>query len=99
MKNPVIKFSHRYKKMPPYFKSTYISDVEKKNYMDLTEEFIKSDTEIAGGGFYELPLGELLIIKLYTDGHEWQTIRSWNPEKEKYYRSIIGKEVEIKIEL
>jgi hypothetical protein len=97
-----IKFSHKYKKMPEHvaYLQTYITDVEITRYSDLTEEFIKSDTEYAGG-YYELPKAKLLIIKLWTEtingGHKWQTIRRWTPEKETYYKSLKGQEVKIEI--
>lgn len=92
-----IKFSDHYKKMPKNLNGTYVVDVKKTHYRDLTEEFIKQDTEKDDGTFYPLPKGELLIIKLYTMGHAWQTVRAWNLEKEIYYRTLVGKEVEIEV--
>lgn len=92
-----IKFSAKYKKMPKNLDATYIIEVKKTRYSDLSEDFIKADTEKMDGTFYPLPKGDLLIIKLYTRGHVWQTVRPWNEEKEIYYRMLVGKEVEIDI--
>lgn len=97
---PVIKFSHRYKKMPAgvtTFCESFVCNVEVKHYTDLTPEFIKQDTEY-DGGFYELPKAKLLIITIFTEGVKWTTVRRWTEDKEKYYRGLLGKEVHINIE-
>lgn len=93
-----IKFSHRYKKMPKNLYQTHIYAVEVTDFDKLTPEFIDQDTETVDGKFYPLPtFGKCMIIRLWTNGHKWQTVRSWNPEKEKYYKSLIGQEVRILI--
>lgn len=95
----VIKFSHRYKKMPVVLNPTFVTGLEKANYYDLGQKYIEMDTETVDGQFYPLPKTDLLIIHLYTEGKDWQTIRRWTPQKEKYYRGLVGHEVEIKIVL
>lgn len=92
-----IKFSHYYKKMPAVLTPTYLKGIRVKNYSDLTEEFIREDTETVDGEFYQLSKGKLLILDLWTEGKYWTTVRPWNSEKEKYYRSLIGKEVRIEV--
>ena len=98
-----IKFSHKHTKMPASVDNTYLVDLELVNIEDLTREFIRKDTEIVGGGHYNLPpKGTCMILWLFTtDGlavHRWQTIRWWTPQKEGYYRSHLGEQVNIEIE-
>jgi hypothetical protein len=38
-----------------------------------------------------------VLFLIADDGRTWTTIRRWTPQKEKYYRSIIGEEVKIEI--
>ena len=97
-----IKFSHRYKKMPETFDNTYLVDLELVNIEDLTPEFIRKDTEIIGGGHYYLPTkGTFMILWLLTTNgpatHRWQTIRRWTTQKEGFYRSHLGEQVNIEI--
>ena len=97
-----IKFSHRYTKMPESFDNTYLDDLELVNMEDLTPEFIRKDTEIVGGGHYDLPTkGTCMILWLFTtDGlavHRWQTVRRWTTHKEGFYRSHLGERVNIEI--
>ena len=92
-----IKFSHYYKKMPAVLSPTYLKGVRLKHYNDLTEDFIREDTETVDGSFYDLPKTHLLILDLWTEGKYWTTVRRWTPEKEKYYRSLVGKEVRIEV--
>ncbi len=93
-----IKFSHHYKKMPAVLSPTFIRGIKKVHFSELTPEFIKADTETDDGQFYPLPRTWLIIISLWTEGREWQTIRRFTPEKMEYYDAHIGNEVEIKIE-
>lgn len=83
--------------MPKKLDGTYLVDVKKIHYDKLDKDFIKADTETIDGKFYQLSRGNLLILKLYTMGHVWQTIRPWNLEKEKYYKELLGEEVYIEI--
>lgn len=96
-----IKFSHRYKKMPAHFNETFVTGVRKVQYRDLTQEFIEKDTALEGGGYYHLPPGELIVIDLWTPTisgeHVWQTVRPYNPEKFRFYQSLIGNQVGITI--
>lgn len=109
MINPVIKFSHRYRKMPDFerFKKHLVAEIflvrDKK---DLSDYFRMMDTIYLQDGHakeYPLPDGPLIIILLISFpevGFErfiWTTIRRWTPQKESYYRGIRGKDVEIEI--
>ena len=93
-----IKFSHKYKKMPVVLVPTFLKGVRIRHYNELTEDFIKLDTETVDGKFYPLPKTKLLILDLWTDGGCWHTCRPWNKQKEEYYRSLIGKKVRIVVE-
>lgn len=92
----IIKFSHRYKKMPAGVEhcESFVCDVQVQHYCTLPEAFIKYDTEF-DGGFYKLPNTKLLIITIITDNEKWTTVRRYTSEKEKWYRSLIGKNVKI----
>ena len=105
MKILEIKFSHRYKKMPADVElyESFVRSVEIKHYNDLTSEFIKYDTEY-DGGFYPLPKTKLLIVVIWSgrkiseterEATEWTTVRRWTLEKERWYKSLIDKEVNI----
>jgi len=106
MKKPKIKFSHDYLKMPEYlpiWNRTILCLVHKVHYKDLPSEFIDYDTAYPKDGIlenYKLPKTELLILVLLTpsEGQLWTTIRRWTPEKEKYYRSLIGEDIDIEVE-
>lgn len=93
-----IKFSHYYEKFPAVLTPTFLKGIRIKHYNDLTEEFIQKDTAIKGGGNYPLPKTKLMILDLWTEGEYWTTVRRWTPDKEKYYRSLIGQEVKIVVE-
>ena len=92
-----IKFSHHYKKMPAVLSPTFITNVTATHYKYLDPDFIVKDTETDEGEFYPLPKTNLIIIELFTEGHKWQTIRRFTPEKMKYYLSLKGAEVNIQI--
>lgn len=101
---PQIKFSHVYKKMPSGVQwcDTYIKGVKVIEYSSLTPEEIEIDTAIVGGGNYKLPTGKLIVIELWTDclpePKAWATMRSWDQEKERYYRRLLGQQVKIVID-
>lgn len=104
--NPIIKFSHRYAKMPEIVDDTKLIEVFSTKYRDLSDWFRVYDTEY-DIGYYELPRGELLVLMLISrepnaaggsNEHLWTTIRRRTPEKEAYYRSMRGKQVNIVIE-
>ncbi len=83
--------------MPFPLNPTYIHNVTKIHYNDLTEEEIEKDTAISDGGNYNLPQMWLIKIELWTQGQAWSTMRPFNPEKMKYYQSLIGFEIKVEI--
>jgi len=87
-----IRFSHKYVKMPQDFEISTLTSVENVNLEYLDPAFLERDTAIVGGGHYPLPKkGRYMILWLESpSGAVWQTIRPWNPGKEKYYESHIG---------
>ena len=44
-------------------------------------------------------IGDVIVLTLFTKEETgtwlWTTIRRWTPQKEEYYRKLIGMEVEI----
>lgn len=102
-----IKFSHKYCKMPyPILAkksvvSTTLLEIFLKGNDDLSPEFIVYDTEILGGGFYEVPEGKLIVLLLLTespvDNYLWTTIRRFTIEKYLRYKNLRGKTVQIEI--
>lgn len=103
MKKPIIKFSHRYEKMPKKigsaFCSTQIVEIRVKEIKELHGIFIEYDTCKLNGTYYELPKeGKVIIIYMVsTPCNLWTTIRRWTPKKEEYYKSLVGKEVDIEV--
>ncbi len=105
-----IKFSNRYSKFPriligkngklSYFSKTFLIEVLNVNLEDLSVPFIAYDTSYWNPieGRYKLPKkGKYMVLMLRTNGELWTTIRRWTPQKEKYYKSLIGQEVKIEI--
>lgn len=97
-----IRFSHRYKKMPKFFEDTKLMQVLIVDRKELTKEFEEYDTAYEEGymdkvtKYYELPKwGKLIILVLKTGNELWTTMRFWTPQKEEYYKSHVGEEVEI----
>ena len=101
----VIKFSHKYNKMPTCFEYSKLLDVLPIKLEDMSQEFLCYDTTYLNGKkVKQYPLPEtgnymiLLLQAMYGMGALWTTIRSQHPpEKLKYYRSKIGEIVECKI--
>lgn len=102
-----IRFSHNYVKMPWDTEHTKLLEVLKVNDLkDLHPEFLKYDTSIEGKDeSYPLqkntPLLILLLHSLQDESMSWElwtTVRRWTNDKESYYRSLRGQEVEIVIE-
>lgn len=99
-----IKFSHRYLKMKDGFERSTLLDVLPVDLKNLSIRFLEYDTvyEDAAGNqdHYRLPRRGaymILILQNHTigyNGHVWTTIRRRTPEKEAYYRGLIGQEVE-----
>lgn len=97
MKTPQIKFSHSYykfagAKLP--FKAALVQCF-KVHFNDLSRCFIAYDTTYDEGE-YPLPKTDLIVLLLmFKDKKLFTTIRSYNPEKWKYYKSLEGEEVEM----
>ncbi len=54
--------------------------------------------------FYPLPKGKLLLLFLFSThpplkdtGNLWTTLRRWTPDKEKYYRHLVGQQINIEV--
>jgi hypothetical protein len=103
-----IKFSHIYPKMPEFIRkgddgNTWLVGVAVIDDLDdLPEEFLHYDTvyfdeKTGEGRNYPLERGKSLILLLFSQKPEmlWATIRRFTPEKEKYYRNLVGGEVDI----
>jgi len=96
-----IKFSHEYLKLPkalPF--EAHLMQILKVNYNDLSEDFIMYDTEKVGGGKYELPKTELILLILMTGDSEneptvFTTLRRYTPTKWEYYKTLVGKTLEM----
>lgn len=100
-----IKFSHTYFKMPfapGAGVRALLVQVLRVKRADLAPEFIRYDTEYrAGDGGteqYPLTAREYLLLLLVTNGRLWTTLRSWDKEKEKYYRGLVGEQFDIVVE-
>lgn len=97
-----IKFSHHYPKMPIDTSKTRLLQIFICDRKELGELFTSYDTAYRGG-FYELPKGKIIVILLQSLGNSmffgdlWTTIRRWTPQKETYYRGLIGKDIKIVI--
>ena len=104
-----IKFSHVYEKMPDEAgrNKTYLMAVLQFWNEQVCEKFFEWDTRIVAGAsaqsHYTLPQGRELFLLLGTENDEhngfvlWATCRSFDVDKEKYYRSHLGEEVKIVI--
>ena len=99
-----IKFSAEYCMMPMEVlvevSDTALLAVLKVELSQLSPQFLDWDTKFASHpGNFPLPAGqEYLVLLLLTASQLWTTIRSaWPPKKEEYYRSHVGKIVNIDI--
>ncbi len=102
-----IKVSHQYEKMPfiQNGDKTVLLEVFNTRKEDLSYFFIDYDTKVRGENvYYALPDGELLVLFLRTSHYYpglpdaytvWTTVRRRAPEKEAYYRSLRGQEIEV----
>lgn len=99
-----IKFSHRYLKMKDGFEQSILLAVLPVKLEDLGLDFLLYDTSYMEGmeeKQYPLPAkGDYLILVLQAGsgrGQIFTTIRRRTPEKEAYYRGLIGEVLECKI--
>jgi hypothetical protein len=89
--------------MPVGYYLSKLLDVIPVKLEDLNLEFLQYDTRIKDEEFYKLPTkGDYMILMLRStairndDGELmeasqlWTTIRRRTPEKEKYYRELVG---------
>jgi len=107
-----IRFSHKYFKMPEsfFFKDreakSFLIGISVCDISQLPKEFLDWDTEYDSGNglaYYKLPKGKVLMLIIFTKQENsvsecWTTIRSHNPQKEEYYRNLIGQEFKIEVE-
>jgi homospermidine synthase len=80
---------------------TVLLDVLVADRSELSAAFVDWDTahnSLGKLGNYKLPKGKVFILLLLTGGKLWTTIRRWTPQKEKYYRFLIGQDFQIEIE-
>lgn len=97
MNQPEISFSHDYFKIVAVDKSANnLLLVFRTHYDKLDKDFIAYDTcyEDKDGNmcFYELPKTEVLVLLFFSkNGELFTTIRRFTPQKETYYKSLIGK--------
>lgn len=102
-----IEFSHKYLKMKDGFEQSTLLDVLPVKLEDLSARFLEYDTVYvdASGNTEHYPLpskGDYMILVLQNhtidyDGIMWTKIRRRTPDKEKYYRGLIGQVLECKV--
>jgi hypothetical protein len=100
-----IKFSHHYYKTFKQNRAVLLAVVLKER-KELSEDFIDYDTRyyVSEGqpsldDFYPLPAGKYMVLVFIGEILiPFTTVRRWTPEKEKYYRSGIGKTFGIEIQ-
>ena len=99
MKKPVIKFSYRYEKMPDEVEIiiSWLVGVSVCDIETLPDDFIDYDTDYGKGNYPLARKGKFMVLTIFTNGYVWTTIRRYIPYKEKYYRSLIGQEIEIEV--
>ena len=97
-----IYFSHEYEKSPPDHEVSQLLEVFDIQSQDMSEVFIKYDTEIKTfqdpasdniepRKYFKLPAGSLIVLLLKSHkGHLWTTIRRSTLEKRAYYLSKRG---------
>ena len=105
----LIKFSHWYTKFNGVLDDFKVRDqrntaklllVLKTTYLELNKFFLEYDTSYGDNQYYPLPKTDLIILIFKSDysGKIFPTIRYYNPEKLKYYKSSIGERFQIIIE-
>jgi len=99
-----IKFSHKYYKFPSAYQKSQLTQVIVIEESEISQTFRMYDTSFRDGigkeGMYPLPRGKLILIILVANegkGWLWTTIRRWTPEKDRYYRGLVGHVVECEV--
>ena len=102
-----IKFSHKYTKMPLNVGNGSIVrliEVIDTKFERLHKSFVDYDTKIYNGEFYDLlKSGDCLILLFigkglaFDTGELFTTVRPATHVKKKYYKSLCGKELTVKI--
>ncbi|RLG40411.1 MAG: hypothetical protein DRN78_05545 [Thermoproteota archaeon] len=94
-----IKFSKKFHKLKPFDlnKPFKVLDVLIVNSLELSKEFLAYDTAYDGGYYPIRPKTDYLMLILEQDGKLLTTLRYRTPAKERFYRSLIGEKVGVKI--
>jgi hypothetical protein len=102
MARPIISFKFEYFKIMGIQKEANLLHVFQVHYDKLDKDFIAYDTCYEGEKgellYYQLPKTELLCLLFFSrNGELFTTLRKWNPEMERYYKSMTGRWFEVKI--
>jgi len=107
----VIKFSHRYTKLPADIESgddVTLLEVLNSRFEDLHPAFIKYDATTDKNELYPLPAkGACLVLIFQSTRYKpynnrlndeiFTTVRRQTPEKEKYYKGLRGELLQLEI--
>jgi hypothetical protein len=86
-----ISFSHNYPKLHGQIFASLVA-VELRDRKDMTDKFIKYDTQYGTDEFYTLPSGKSLVLLFWgSESIPFTTVRLWTPKKAIYYQENIGK--------
>lgn len=99
---PIIKFSHEYPKLwgQRFARLVFVDvvDLERELNSGELQDLLEYDTRTAGGGYYELPLGDLIQLVFLGDKKiPFCTLRRFTKRKFEYYRGLRGREFEVKV--
>jgi len=104
MTNPRIKFSHTYLKwMGKVPRTATLLGILADNFENLPKSFLAYDTTYEQDGkllHYELPAKGACLILLFAseDGKSvFTTVRTFNPDKAKFYSSLVGKVFDVEV--
>jgi len=99
-----IKFSHLYRKLldesNDMVEGAYLLEVLVVELAELSAAFLDYDTD---GGRFALPKRGKYMMLIFKKPHEdhvcayhlFTTLRRWTAEKERYYRGLIGKPIDV----
>jgi hypothetical protein len=101
-KKPVIRFSHRYPKLPDEIKTAVLLAVQETTKEHLPNSFLIFDSgyqENKELKFYPVPSGQVLLLVYWHKETEtlFPTVRRWTYEKARYYRSLVCEEFDVVI--